>query len=131
MSPERDGDVEGEHRPRLGHPGLSAGGDKLASSATGGAVAPPAARREDDAMAARFTRSDDLEGARFSGVDLRGAQFTGVDLTGARFAEAYLPEVVMRGVEVRGADIDAPWLADGGAAFMSTASTSPRSSTPS
>ncbi|MGL5861011.1 MAG: DinB family protein [Phycicoccus sp.] len=58
-------------------------------------------------MPARFTGSDDLV----------RAEFDGVDLTGARFVETYLPEVVMRGVEVRGADIDAPWLADGGATF--------------
>ncbi|MGL5819891.1 MAG: DinB family protein [Phycicoccus sp.] len=58
-------------------------------------------------MPARFTGSDDLV----------RAEFHGVDLTGARFVETYLPEVVMRGVVVRGADIDAPWLADDGATF--------------
>ncbi|HEU5483849.1 MAG TPA: DinB family protein [Microlunatus sp.] len=50
-----------------------------------------------------FTRSDDLQGARFLGADLRGARFVGADLSGA----------VMRGVEVTRADIDAPWLPDG------------------
>ena len=37
----------------------------------------------------------------------------GVDLRGARFVEADLSGVVMRGVQVDGADIDAPWLFDG------------------
>jgi Pentapeptide repeats (8 copies) len=45
--------------------------------------------------------------------DLRGAEFTGVDLRGARFVEADLSGVVMRGVDVNGAEIDAPWLFDG------------------
>jgi len=45
--------------------------------------------------------------------DLRGAEFVGADLRGARFVEADLSGVVMRGVQVEGADIDAPWLADG------------------
>jgi hypothetical protein len=52
---------------------------------------------------ATFTRSDDLQGADFVDADLRGARFVGADLSG----------VVMRGVEVRGADIDAPWLSNG------------------
>jgi hypothetical protein len=50
-----------------------------------------------------FNRSDEL----------REAEFVGTDLTGARFVEAYLSGVVMRGVDVQGADIDAPWLLDG------------------
>jgi hypothetical protein len=50
-----------------------------------------------------FTRSDDLQGAEFVGVDLRGARFVGAELSG----------VVMRGVEVRAAEIDAPWLSEG------------------
>jgi Pentapeptide repeats (8 copies) len=52
---------------------------------------------------ATFTRSDDLRGAEFVDVDLRGARFIEADLSG----------VVMRGVQVAGADIDAPWLPDG------------------
>ena len=52
---------------------------------------------------ATFTRSDDLQGAKFVDVNLRGARFVGSDLSG----------VVMRGVEVREAEIDAPWLSDG------------------
>ncbi|WP_088318602.1 DinB family protein [Kineosporia sp. R_H_3] len=52
---------------------------------------------------ASFTRSDDLRGARFVDADLHGARFVRGDLSG----------VVMRGVDVNGADIDAPWLLDG------------------
>jgi hypothetical protein len=52
---------------------------------------------------ATFTRSDDLQGAEFVDADLRGARFVEADLSG----------VVMRGVQVEGADIDAPWLSDG------------------
>jgi hypothetical protein len=49
--------------------------------------------------------------ATFTGSDaLRGAEFVGTDLSGARFVEADLSGVVMRGVDVQGADIDAPWL---------------------
>jgi len=54
-------------------------------------------------MATTFTRSDDLHGAEFVEADLHGARFIGADLSG----------VVMRGVEVRDADIDAPWLSNG------------------
>lgn len=46
--------------------------------------------------------------------DLRGAEFIGADLRGARFAEADLSGVVMRGVNAGGADIDDPFLCDGG-----------------
>src|SRR5258706_12137574 len=52
---------------------------------------------------ATFNRSDDLRGARFAGVNLRGARFVKADLSG----------VVMRGVELQGAEIDSPWLFDG------------------
>jgi hypothetical protein len=52
---------------------------------------------------ATFNRSDDLQGAEFVDTDLTGARFVGADLSG----------VVMRGVEVRQADIDAPWLVPG------------------
>jgi hypothetical protein len=50
-----------------------------------------------------FTRSDELQGAEFVDADLRGARFVGADLSG----------VVMRGVQVEGTDIDAPWLLSG------------------
>ncbi|GAA5016990.1 DinB family protein [Actinopolymorpha pittospori] len=52
---------------------------------------------------ATFTRSDDLRGAEFVDADLSGTRFIGADLSG----------VVMRGVEVQRADIDAPWLVHG------------------
>jgi uncharacterized protein YjbI with pentapeptide repeats len=49
---------------------------------------------------ATFTGSDDLQGAEFVDANLCGARFRRTDLSG----------VVMRAVDVRGADIDAPWL---------------------
>jgi uncharacterized protein YjbI with pentapeptide repeats len=52
---------------------------------------------------ASFTRSDDLRAAEFVDSDLSNARFVGCDLS----------NVVMRGVDVQGADIDAPWLLDG------------------
>lgn len=42
-----------------------------------------------------------------------GEQFFERDLRGARFVECNLSGVVMRGVEVAGMDIDAPWLSEG------------------
>jgi hypothetical protein len=51
-----------------------------------------------------FTSSDDLQGARFVDTNLQGARFVGADLSG----------VVMRGVQVEEADIDAPWLPHSG-----------------
>jgi DinB family protein/pentapeptide repeat protein len=51
-----------------------------------------------------FTAADDLQGARFVDTNLQGARFVGADLSG----------VVMRGVQVEEADIDAPWLPHGG-----------------
>jgi len=50
-----------------------------------------------------FNRSDDLQGAEFTDADLRGARFVGSDLSG----------VVMRGVQMEAAEIEAPWLFDG------------------
>lgn len=50
-----------------------------------------------------FSSSDDLRDARFADVSLRGARFVRSDLS----------EVVMRSVDVSGAEIDAPWLFDG------------------
>jgi hypothetical protein len=44
--------------------------------------------------------------------ELRGAEFVRADLRGARFVRSDLAEVVMRGVDVAGADIDSPWLYD-------------------
>jgi hypothetical protein len=57
---------------------------------------------------ATFTSSDDLRKATFVETDLRGARFVGADLSG----------VVMRGVHMRGTDIDAPWLLDGGSTLL-------------
>jgi DinB superfamily/Pentapeptide repeats (8 copies) len=54
-------------------------------------------------MTTKFTGPDDLQGAEFVDVNLRGARFVGADLSG----------VVMRGVEMRDAEIDAPWLSNG------------------
>ena len=56
----------------------------------------------------RFTRSDDLRGATFEGVDLRGARFVEPDLSG----------VVVRGAQVESLDVDAPWLSDGDAPVL-------------
>jgi DinB family protein/pentapeptide repeat protein len=57
---------------------------------------------------ATFTRTDELQGAEFVDVSLRGARFVGSDLSG----------VVMRGVDIAGADIDAPWLLEGGESVL-------------
>jgi hypothetical protein len=40
-------------------------------------------------------------------------QFLERDLHGARFVECDLSDVVMRGVDIAGMDIDAPWLSEG------------------
>ena len=52
---------------------------------------------------ASFGRSDELAGAEFDGANLRGARFVRSDLSG----------VVMRGIEMQGAEIDSPWLFEG------------------
>jgi hypothetical protein len=57
---------------------------------------------------ATFGEADDLRGAEFVDADLSGSRFVGADLSG----------VVMRGVQVDGADIDAPWLLSGGASLL-------------
>ena len=62
---------------------------------------------------ATFNRSDDLQGAEFTETNLRGARFTEANLQGARFTRSDLSGVVMRGVEIAEADIDAPWLVHG------------------
>jgi uncharacterized damage-inducible protein DinB len=65
---------------------------------------------------ATFNRSDDLRGARFVDADLSGARFVGSELSG----------VVMRGVQVDGADIDAPWLlSDGGSLLVNGVDVAP------
>jgi uncharacterized damage-inducible protein DinB len=45
--------------------------------------------------------------------DLRGTEFRGVRLGAARFVESDLSDVVIRGSEVAGMEIDAPWLVHG------------------
>ncbi|MFD5830931.1 DinB family protein [Lentzea sp. NPDC060358] len=50
--------------------------------------------------------------------DLRGARFDRVPLTGARFVSSGLSDVVLRGVDVQGMDIDAPWLFEGGGVLL-------------
>ena len=55
-----------------------------------------------------FSEPDDLSGATFTDVDLRGARFVRSDLSG----------VVMRAAELGGADLDAPWLLDGGSTLL-------------
>jgi hypothetical protein len=52
---------------------------------------------------ASFGRSDDLRRSTFRDVDLTGSRFVGCDLSGA----------VLRGVQVEGVEIDAPWLFEG------------------
>lgn len=50
----------------------------------------------------------------FTGTDdLRGAEFRGVRLGAARFVESDLSDVVIRGCDVAGMEIDAPWLVHG------------------
>jgi uncharacterized protein YjbI with pentapeptide repeats len=59
------------------------------------------------------------EGARYGEeimatfTKLRGAEFVDADLRGVRFVRTDLSGVVMRGLDVQGADIEAPWLFDG------------------
>ncbi|WP_034649606.1 DinB family protein [Cellulomonas sp. HZM] len=55
-----------------------------------------------------YTGSDDFRGARFRDVSLRGARFVRTDLSG----------VVGRGIDLEGADLDAPWLFDGGRSLL-------------
>lgn len=50
--------------------------------------------------------------------DLRGSTFTDVSLEGSRFVRSGLVDVVMRGVDVGGADIDSPWLLEPGGALI-------------
>lgn len=57
---------------------------------------------------AAFSRSDNLAGAEFREVNLRGA----------RFVECDLSRAVLRGVEIQGAEIDAPWLCRGGGSLF-------------
>lgn len=57
--------------------------------------------------------SEDLQGSDFTRVNLREARFTLVEMGDARFRASDLSGVIMRGVSVEGAEIDAPWLYEG------------------
>ncbi len=57
---------------------------------------------------ATFTGEDELENAQFRGTSLRGARFVACDLS----------QVVARAVDLDGADLDAPWLIEGGAPLL-------------
>ena len=59
---------------------------------------------DEEEFMATFSQSDDL----------RNAEFRGANLSGARFVESNLSGVVMRGVDIAGSDIDAPWLFEDG-----------------
>jgi hypothetical protein len=48
---------------------------------------------------------------------LEGAEFVDANLRAARFVRTDLSDVVMRAVDVNGADIDAPWLLGGESSF--------------
>lgn len=50
--------------------------------------------------------------------DLAGATFVDRSLRGARFVRCDLSGVVMRGVDVADAEIDAPWLIEGGGTLL-------------
>lgn len=63
---------------------------------------------DEEEFMATFSRSDDLRNAEFHGVDLSGTRFIESDLSGA----------VMRGVDIAGADIDAPWLFEDGSVLV-------------
>lgn len=52
--------------------------------------------------------------ATFEDEDLRDARFIGANLRGARFVRSDLSEVVLRGVDLGRADLDAPWLLESG-----------------
>lgn len=64
---------------------------------------------------ARFDGSQDLSGAEFEGVSLRGARFRACDLSGS----------VMRAMDVDGAEIDAPWLLEGGSLIVNGVDVAP------
>jgi uncharacterized protein YjbI with pentapeptide repeats len=61
------------------------------------------------------TGPDDLEGAHLVDVSLRGARLVRCDLSG----------VTMRAVELDGADLDAPWLLDGGTLLVNGVDVAP------
>ena len=60
-----------------------------------------------------FWTQSDVGGALYGEWVDEGERFVERDLRGARFVECDLSDVVMRGVEIAGMDIDAPWLSEG------------------
>ena len=56
------------------------------------------------------TKTDEQQQAEFVEANLQGARFVEANLHAARFVESDLSRVVMRGVDVSAAEIDAPWL---------------------
>src|SRR4051795_6935740 len=58
-------------------------------------------------------RRPDVGGASYADRVAEREQFVDRDLRGARFVECDLSDAVMRGVEIAGMDIDAPWLSAG------------------
>ncbi len=57
----------------------------------------------------RFTGDDDLTTLELDGATAQGARFRLTDLTGARFDQSWLNDTVMRGADLRGADLDG-WI---------------------
>jgi len=49
---------------------------------------------------------------------LRGTTFADTDLRGARFVSSTLAGAVLRGVDIQGLQIDAPWLVEGGSGSL-------------
>ena len=60
-----------------------------------------------------FWTHSEVGGAPYTERVAEREQFVERDLRGARFVECDLSDVVMRGVEIAGMDIDAPWLSEG------------------
>lgn len=63
--------------------------------------------------ATRLFRRRDVGCASYADRVAEREQFVERDLRGARFLECDLSDVVMRGVDIAGMDIDAPWLSEG------------------
>ena len=67
----------------------------------------------------------DVGGAQYAERVAEREMFVERDLRGARFAECDLSDVVMRGVEIAGMDIDAPWLSDGAGLWVNGVDVTP------
>ncbi len=55
---------------------------------------------------------------------LHHRSFTNRTLRGSRFVDCDLGEVVVRGSDIAGMELDSPWLLEGGNSLLGTASTS-------